>query len=150
VYVFYGAWQAMRHYGPRVGMAGVPVVWGRCHRGAPRAYYRELDALRGRSRVWILFSHVEPRFQERDAILGYLDAIGERRESRTIPDPYVRSIASVDAHLYDLSDPGRLASTDAERAVIPPGSDRRSASGQCSGPVIPDERWLRGSDRRPG
>jgi hypothetical protein len=142
LYVYYGAWQAMRHYGPRAGLTGLTTMWGRCHGGAPRAYFRELDALRGRPRVWVFITHAEPRFEERDAILGYLDAIGVRRESRSIPDPYQRSVASADAHLYDLSDPVRLMATDAERASLPAGIQQRAAARACAGPVIPDERWL--------
>jgi hypothetical protein len=144
LYVYYGAWQAMRHYGPRAGLTSLPTVWGRCHGGAPREYLRELDALRGTARVWIFVTHAEPRFAERDAILGYLDAIGVRRESLSIPEPYQRSVASAEAHLYDLSDPVRLMATDAERARLPAGTQLRAQAGACAGPVIPDERWLRG------
>jgi peptidoglycan/xylan/chitin deacetylase (PgdA/CDA1 family) len=63
----------------------------------PRALYRQLDALRGRRRVWILFTHAistnDARFQSR-ALPAHLDRIGHRL--------YEVSKPGARAYLYDL------------------------------------------------
>ena len=137
VYVFYGAWQAFHRYSAASGLDALPTVWGRCHLGDPRAYYREIDALRGKARVWVIMTHAQPTFHEYDAILGYLDAIGARRSSKSIPDPPVRSVASADVYLYDLSDPARLATATAITAPVPDRSERPALTKQCFGPFMP-------------
>ena len=81
MYVYYGAWQAIKYYGPGYGFKGNSEVIGGCHRWDQRAYLRELDHFRGQSRIWILLSHAHSRFGEREAILGYLARIGVRRDS---------------------------------------------------------------------
>ena len=57
LYVYYGAGQAFRYYAPRVGLADSGYRLGRCARGEPIRYLRELDEFRGRRRVWSLFTH---------------------------------------------------------------------------------------------
>ncbi len=103
VYVYYGAERAMRFYGPRVGIEPSGLIYGSCHRGQPREYLRELDGLRGRSRVWVVIAHASP--SEQDALLGYLGTIGRRRGT-------LEGTGAV-AELYDLSDPERLRASSA-------------------------------------
>ena len=67
-------------------------------------------------------------------IAGYYDAIGLRRDTLLVaptpvppraPADWV-TMRTVSLHLYDLSEPARLASTTAESFVLPPlGDDPR-------------------------
>lgn len=107
LYVTYGAGQAMAFYGPRYGFHPGTYVLGGCHRDEPRGYLRELDAFRGRSRVWIVVTHSLPVLGETAVFTGYLSAIGVRRER-------IPAGPGTFAALYDLSDPARLASTSPE------------------------------------
>lgn len=104
VYVTCGGRFAVPYYGPDVGIDD----WdqGECH-GELRPFLREVDAYRGRSRVWLfqMQSHGEA-----EVLKEYLGAIGTVRDS--IPDPWGQGM--VEAWLYDLSDPERLASAGAE------------------------------------
>lgn len=111
IYVYYAANLAMRFYGPDVEwIAGTP------HHADTRAYFRELDALRGRPRVWFFQTHGFPC--EPEAIQSYLDAIGTELDH--IEDPYgFRGQRETVAVLYDLSDPDRLARADAETHPFP-------------------------------
>ncbi len=62
LWVYYGARHAIDFYGPRMGFE----EWdqGGMHRGDARAYLRELDRFRGRERVWVVFTHALPRYEE--------------------------------------------------------------------------------------
>ncbi len=126
VYVYYGARLAMRFYGPRVGVT----AWseGQCHRGASVNYLRELDAFRGRPRVWVIWTHALARYGEPEAIRSYLGAIG--RELKRI------DTAEAQALLYDLSDPALLASTTADAHPIPPPEfPDQGRAVPCGGPA---------------
>ena len=111
IYVYYSAKLAMRFYAPE--LATVP---GANHREDSRGYFRELDALRGRPRVWFFHTHGFPC--EPEAIRSYLDAIGI--ELDRIEDPYgLTGQRETAAFLYDLSDPERLARADAATHPYP-------------------------------
>lgn len=106
IYVYGAASLAMRFYGP-------PVEWidGSQDRADSRTYFREIDGLRGRPRVWFFVTHGLPC--EPEAIRSYLEAIGTELER--IDDPFGnRGQRAAAAYLYDLSDPARLARADAE------------------------------------
>jgi hypothetical protein len=111
--VYYGARLAFGYYAPRFGVSGDRVVFGRCHLGDPRGYLRELDALRGERRVWIVATH-EQRTGELELIIGYLDRIGRRLDEVVVPGTNRSPIEAAYGYLYDLSDPERLASVSAE------------------------------------
>lgn len=130
VYVYYGARQAIRFYGPRAGL----VRWteGSCHRGDTRAYYRELDRFRGSPRVWFIWTHALPRYREPDAIRSYLETIGRRVSS--IDDDPEDLEGGAQAVLYDLSDPARLARATAETHDVPP-EDPDERHVPCGGPA---------------
>ena len=88
-------------------------VLGACHRGDRRAYLAELDRMRGRSRAWVLFGHELPRLRERELMVRYLDAIGQRARQRRIERQgrgWQRRAAS-GCTLYDLSDSTRLSAS---------------------------------------
>ena len=143
-YVYYGAEKAFLYYARRFGIASGDYVLGRCAREDPRVYLRELDAFRGRPRVWLVVTHAVPA--ETTAIRSYLDRIGTRRTSfeagecaRHAPErPRARRPlrplgpgASGDRHGGGVSHaaPGRRR--PGGRLVLPPGRaarrrDRRS------------------------
>lgn len=102
LYVTCGGRFAVPYYGTRVGIDS----WeqGECHDDL-RTYLREIDAYRGRSRTWVfqMQSHGEA-----ELLREYLGTIGAPRDS--IRDAF----GMVEARLYDLSDPERLARASAE------------------------------------
>lgn len=111
VYAYYSTGLALRFYAP-----DIPATLGGAHRGDSRGYFRELDALRGRPRVWFFHTHGWPC--EPEAIRSYLDAIGT--ELDRIGDPFgLTGQRETAAYLYDLSDPARLARADAATHPYP-------------------------------
>jgi hypothetical protein len=117
VYVYYGARLGMRFYGPGAGIT----QWteGNCHRRRTPEYFHELDAFRGRDRVWVIWTHAIPRFGEPEAIRSYLSTIGIER-LRLDASGSSGDVADGQVLLYDLSDPVRLAVSTADRHPIPP------------------------------
>jgi Dolichyl-phosphate-mannose-protein mannosyltransferase len=108
-YIYYGAVPAYEFYAARDALPARATLGG-CHRGDPNAYLRELDAFRGRARVWLLFAHDLPRLGERETMLAHLGAMGTARDSMV---SYGRDTngktAYVRLYLYDLS---RAAASD--------------------------------------
>jgi hypothetical protein len=119
-YVYYGAEKAFVYYARRLGFAPDAYVLGSCAREDPRVYLRELDALRGVARVWVVVAH--SRRGEDAMLLGYLDRIGTRRASLRAAGraPGPRTDEYAYAYLYDLSDPARLAAATWESYPLPP------------------------------
>lgn len=75
-YICRPAFPAYRYYAPRYGLDKFAVIRG-IYAGHDWAEYREdVQQLKGRGRVWIIFSHY--RDDERKAVLGYLDELGSR------------------------------------------------------------------------
>ncbi len=82
----------------------------------------------------MLATHSLAAFAEQEIIAGYYDAIGVRHDTLLVapapvppraPPDWVR-MRTVTLHLFDLSEPARLASTTAESFVLPPlGDDPR-------------------------
>ena len=109
-YTYFASWQAIAFYAPKYGF-GADAFWiGGCHRLEPRAYLRELDRFRGRSRMWVFFTHAV--YGERRMLLRYLNAIGIRRDA--IPgDLGLSEGKRASAFLYDLSDGRKLGSAAA-------------------------------------
>lgn len=128
LYVYSGAWQAAKFYGPRYGLHDAETVFGDCHRWQPRNLLAELDQFRGLERVWVFMTHAVHGFAERQIITSYLDTIGVRRDSLIImpepvppnPSPVWVPNRTVALYLYDLSDPARRASTTAANFALPP------------------------------
>ncbi len=146
VYVYYPSWQAVRFYGERYGMPLEAVDLGSCQPEL-RGYLRELDRYRGRNRVWFVNAFEPPRIGETAPMLAYLDAIGVRKA--TIEGPRTNRPGATGqgmrwtsrlgnyAHLYDLSDPIRLASTSAELQHLPPSVKYVGVPRCLYGPIIP-------------
>jgi hypothetical protein len=147
VYVFYNATHAVSYYGPRYGLLPQAVVIGDCPGSETRRLLHELDRFRGRQRLWVIISHAVGPFREREAILGYLDAVGARSDSIVVGKPRLGS----SAYLYDLSDPERLQAVSTEAYSLP---ERElgirefpcppAARGIASGPRT-SSPWKRGS-----
>jgi len=138
MYVYYGAWQAVKFYGAQYGLREREYVLGGCHQGDTRAYLRELDQFRGQ-RVWVLFSHVLGMLQERSAILSYLDRIGVQMDSTAILLHRwdIQATPNVYAYLYDLSNEERLASASAETYPLPSVKISAPRYGCSAGPQVP-------------
>lgn len=114
IYVYYGAAPVVAFYAPQYGLERTDYSVGGCHRGTSRRYLEELDTFRGRPRVWVLLTHSLPRYREREDILAYLDTIGTRRYSLTVPSRAVgRTPLPAEAFLFDLSDPAKAATVSA-------------------------------------
>jgi hypothetical protein len=121
IFVYYGAGPAFGYYAPRLGIPAEGVVSGRCRLADPREYLREVDRLRGSSRVWIVATHAR-RPGELEMITGYFDQIGHRLDAVGDSGSSSYQIEGAYGYLYDLSDRNRLASTSAEAygPVLPP------------------------------
>jgi hypothetical protein len=93
VYVYYGAIPTFAFYADTTG-----TVRGGCHRDDWPAYLHELDALRGRPRVWLVVAHAFDRngVQEDSLLVRYLSATGRAVLTMEARDAF--------ATLYDLSD----------------------------------------------
>jgi hypothetical protein len=106
VYVYYGAVPTFEFYADTTG-----IVRGGCHRDDWPAYLHELDAFRGKPRVWLVMAHAFDRngVQEDSLLVRHLNATG--RASRTI------AARSAFAVLYDLSDAANAVSVAAPRSM---------------------------------
>jgi hypothetical protein len=106
VYVYYGALPTFEYYADTTG-----ITRGGCHRTDWPAYLRELAALRGRPRVWLVVAHeFEGNGVREDSLLvRYLNATG--RAYLTIP------ARSAFASLYDLSDAPNAVEIQAPRST---------------------------------
>lgn len=138
IYVLRAADKAMKFYGPPLGLD----EWhtGSASRHRLRDNLADLDSLRGHRRVWFFFSHAVPCHQR--LVRSYLETIGE--EVLEIEDPHGnRGKREAAAYLYDLSDPARLARSNARVFPVP---DRMHP--QCGYPE--DEPWEMAKDRLRG
>jgi hypothetical protein len=136
VYVYYGAGHALRLYGPRYGLQTGDYLLGGCHRGDTRAYLEEVDRFRGKPRLWVLFSHAQPRLGEQQSLLAYLDRLGTRRLTlRALPHGKMFGLPA-EAFLYDLSgaERTRIAAASFPIAPAPSSISERLA---CAGPANP-------------
>jgi hypothetical protein len=110
--IWYRAVPAWHWYGVRAGIPAGEVVMGGCWLDQPRQLLEDVDRLRGRPRVWMVF--VGSGTQEERLMSRYADSIGTRRDGlRLVPRSRVRSSLPVEARLYDLSDSTRLRNASA-------------------------------------
>ncbi len=135
IYVDHAAAQAFMYYASRFRFEPSEFIIGKCAPTDRRDYLRQLDQLRGSSRVWIVGTHLSRI--ERAATIGYLERIGRRLD--TVFEAPARAPVGFAAYarLYDLTDPQRLASASAESYPIP---DVRINPLSCrAGPMAPQE-----------
>ncbi|MFL5384298.1 MAG: hypothetical protein ACJ8GN_17385 [Longimicrobiaceae bacterium] len=130
MYVVYSGQAVFEYYAPRYGWSARNTVPGVCARFRPERYLADLDRLRGRPRVWVLFTRggavpLRDRpgllFDEQKLMTSYLDAIGHRLDDRVA--------IGASLYLYDLADPARARVR--LRADVPPLQER--ALNDCRG-----------------
>ncbi len=109
---------AVERYGAQYGLASDDYQLGACSRDDGRVFLRDVDRYRGRRRVWLLDGGVPGYSAPRKSLERYLATIGVRKESISIPSE--KPLDPVGAHLFDLSDPARLAAASAETFVLEP------------------------------
>jgi len=129
IWVYYGAGQAFTYYSRQFPMHA-HVILSSCDRTDARATLRQLDAVRGRSRVWIVLTHIDA--MEKRALLGYLDAIGTRLDTFSL-DARPDAVTASSVFLYRLDDPERLARASAADVPVSPIADPSPWS--CYGPM---------------
>jgi len=128
IYVYYAAEPAYRFYGPRVALGLDGTAFGRCHRGEPRRYLRELDAFRGQPRVWVVRTHVYRELFEAEIVDAYLSRMGSRKEALRAE--------GAEAVLWDLSNAGALPADAAETQPLPAWKPEATARLGCGhGPI---------------
>jgi hypothetical protein len=96
LYLYYAALPSFQYYRARHLIAPMDEITGVDSRKNWASYRKDLDQLRGKARVWILFSHIYRGggVDEEQIFLDYLDTAGTRLDSSRAPG------ASV--YLYDL------------------------------------------------
>jgi hypothetical protein len=99
LYCYYGAAPALEYYVGRGLIGPMEEVIGPDSHQQWASYEQDLDNLRGKKRVWILFSHVWQNggVDEEVLFLNYLDRFGTRLDSI--------QVTGSSAFLYDLSTP---------------------------------------------
>jgi hypothetical protein len=118
VFVFPYEVEAVERYGSEYGLASDDYQVGTCSREDPRVFLRDVDRYRGRRRVWLIDGSVPALSAARKSVERYLATIGVRKESISIPSE--NPLDPVGAHLFDLSDPARLATASAETSLLVP------------------------------
>jgi hypothetical protein len=98
VYVYYAAEPAFLFYVPKFRLEDLEYIKGNDFSRKPDAYLDELEQLRGRKRVWLLFSHVyeDGTYNDKETILSYADQIGKEIREYRVPG------SSVYLLLYDF------------------------------------------------
>ena len=96
LYVFYGARQAFALDRDQFSLPDSAIVLGACHRPQWREYLRDIDALRGTSRLWVLIVHpqVVNGVREGALIENYLEDVAPRLGKWGSKDAFVM--------LYDM------------------------------------------------
>ncbi len=97
VYVYQGAEQAFVYYSKMFSLDGGSIA-GVDARGDWHLYIDDIDKLRNKKRIWVLFSHVRTikGIDEEQFLLYHLDALGKQLDAF--------STEGASAYLYDLSE----------------------------------------------
>ncbi len=141
LYVHWRAWQAWTFYGRQLEPAKWSVSLGGCSRADRGLMLRELSRFRGSS-TWILLSHLQAEFRERETVERFMERSGARlhREvavART-PDQEAqfthalhydissmrRDSAGVDALIEEALSEVPARESECAPSYIPPGLDR--------------------------
>lgn len=104
-------------YGARFGLQSGEWTTAVCDRHDTRAYLRDVDRYRGRSRLWLLSARPRAFRVASPAVRQYLAEIGVKRDSLLVPSLTFDTVA---LELYDLSDSTRLPRSSAETFPVPP------------------------------
>ena len=85
IYIYYGASKAFTYYSRRYNLTSADYIIGLDSKKDRKEYKEELDKLKGKKRVWIIFSNVydlvKEEGSEKTFFLNYLDKIGMRLDS---------------------------------------------------------------------
>ena len=96
LYCYYAAEPALKYYSYRETIRRMTTITGISSRGDWTGYRKDLDQLRGGSRVWFIFSHDyrDDGVDEERLFLDYLDGMGKRNDGF--------HAVGASAYLYDL------------------------------------------------
>jgi uncharacterized membrane protein len=94
LYLYYASAMPFEYYKERHFIEPMDTIVGIKSRENWKLYREDLGQLRGKGRVWILFSHVYPLFDEERLFLEYLDGMGKRLDG-------VR-VTGASVYLFDL------------------------------------------------
>jgi hypothetical protein len=100
IYLYNDAISLFRYYAPRFGLGDRPYVMGSSAESNWEVDVQDLQALRGRPRVWLVFTHIHGRDDHRseeDFFVFELNRMGRQLDSFRAPDAAV--------YLYDLARP---------------------------------------------
>lgn len=118
IYVHANAGTSFDYYAPQFGIDRSAYDLGTCHfaSGNGRDLLAELDRYRGAADLWVVIAHMTPGvIGQRGDLLRYLDAIGTRRRTVTVPSRMLGgNRLPAEAFQYDLSDQRRLGAARAE------------------------------------
>ncbi len=80
IYVHHGAVPAFEYYASVFGFQKDDYIAGTPSSEQPEMYKKQIDMLKGRERIWIVFSHIchTCRVDEQEVFLKYLDKVGAR------------------------------------------------------------------------
>ncbi len=97
IYLYYASINAYNYYKEFFNLTG-PVIYGNPSRENWSNYLEQIKRLKGRNRVWFLFSHICTRFgvDEEKLFISYLDILGSQIKVYKAP--------GASAYLYDLGD----------------------------------------------
>jgi hypothetical protein len=129
LYVYYTAGQVFSYYGPRLGFANADYVQGTCSHATNRTPIREIDAFRGRPRLWVMALGLT-----HNPFLDYLDAMGRVRQVIDISgsDGATSPLSEGFVSLYDLSTATRPDIT-AESIPVAEETDPEAEPWTCYG-----------------
>ncbi|MEO7966477.1 MAG: hypothetical protein ABIT38_21470, partial [Gemmatimonadaceae bacterium] len=101
-YVTYGAAQAWQYYAPRFNFTSHPMRVGACRDDAPQGYLREVEALRGVGRVWIIYVPAG-NLRDPSELLDTAEDVGNIVTRIEASDHFYRDTNRVGAYLYDFA-----------------------------------------------
>lgn len=95
IYLYYGSKPAFDFYKEKFALSEYNIIKGKISRNEWRGYANDLDQLKTKKRVWIIFSHILERTNEKWFFLYYLNTIGKLAAS-------YKAFGS-EIYLYDFS-----------------------------------------------
>jgi len=101
IYLYRMSIPAFRYYAPKYGLENIQVFNGTDAHQNRQAYLAEINQMAGNKRVWLLFSHLTDYeyVDDRDAILGYANQLGEKKREFSQPGTFIN------LYLYSLAAP---------------------------------------------
>jgi hypothetical protein len=99
LFCYYDGAPALKYYSRRGIITSIPTIIGKPSRQDWTAYRQDLNQLRGKRRIWVIFSHIyrDGGADEEKLFLDYLDQLGDRQEQT--------QAVGASAYLYLLNEP---------------------------------------------